>query len=500
MRGAANRSATESNSSIANGSDSGALPNVTANGSNGTVPNGTAPEAKGSNRTAPEGNASGGNRTVAPPPKPKCGPYFQLPPKPTLKLELNGRSLPDVCFNSSEGPHHVFVIGDWGGLSGGPGQAPVPADHRSKKFPSRARKFVVGVDDSAQQRVARQMMLRALVHEPDYVLNLGDSFYWGGIRAKCGMPDLMYDNTGQWGPIYEDMYRGPGIDHKPWLGVLGNHDYGGFTFTMGWDQILTYTWGGSTSTGRWLLPAQYWKVKVHYPGFSIEYYMVDTNVFDAKAPDLEMGHNICGREHNPGDASCGGSQGPKSVCACPWWFLDLWITQLNWMQDNLAKSDSDWQVVVTHFPPTWGQGEWEHLSKAHGIDLFVTGHTHRQAVVGADSPNNFLSPTAWIVSGGGGGITSEGPPDPDGNDDEYGFMELALEREKITIAAISHGGQTRSHTEVRQRQPDPSMPRLATNTYPTDTGACKSTGHKKWNAGGKQKAFLRWILGSTAMV
>merc|ERR1711920_665145 len=53
---------------------------------------------------------------------------------------------------------------------------------------------------------------------------------------------------------------------------------------------------------------------------------------------------------------------------------------------------------------------------------------------------DFLDPTAWIVSGGGGGVTSEHAPSLDGNDDEYGFMDLTLSKRNITVEAISHSG------------------------------------------------------------
>jgi len=67
---------------------------------------------------------------------------------------------------------------------------------------------------------------------------------------------------------------------------------------------------------------------------------------------------------------------------------------------------------------------------------------------------NFLSPTAWIVSGGGGGITSEAAPDPEGNDDQYGFYELTLSKEVIQIQGFSHGGLKRSETFLKQRRPE----------------------------------------------
>mmetsp|Transcript_104294 Transcript_104294/g.316644 ORF Transcript_104294/g.316644 Transcript_104294/m.316644 type:complete len:153 (+) Transcript_104294:3-461(+) len=90
------------------------------------------------------------------------------------------------------------------------------------------------------------------------------------------------------------------------------------------------------------------------------------------------------------------------------------------------------------------------VTRKHGIDLFVNGHVHRQQLH-HDGPENFLKPTAWIVSGGGGGITSEDVPDLEGMDDQYGFFELVLSKELIEIHGISHGGMLRSTAFVRPR-------------------------------------------------
>eukprot|EP00435_Cladocopium_sp_Y103_P068827 s107_g32.t1 len=59
----------------------------------------------------------------------------------------------------------------------------------------------------------------------DYILNVGDNFYWGGISATCGNFDK-FEGGPQWTYIYENMYHGP-LDNLQWLSVLGNHDWGG---------------------------------------------------------------------------------------------------------------------------------------------------------------------------------------------------------------------------------------------------------------------------------
>jgi len=89
----------------------------------------------------------------------------------------------------------------------------------------------------------------------------------------------------------------------------------------------------------------------------------------------------------------------------------------------------------------------------YGIDIVIAGHVHLQEVnyktggktslgrvTGVD-----MGDVAWVVSGGGGGITSEGitaaAPSVDGHDDGYGFLDMEISLESIKITAISHGGK-----------------------------------------------------------
>jgi len=383
-----------------------------------------------------------------------CQPRFFPPSYPGANITVhNGMSLQDVCFEGP-GPFRVFVIGDWGGRGSPP-----------KPVTVKKRPWVPVIDDTAQERVAAQMARRAVTANPDYLLNVGDNFYWSGAEVFCDKPQ---EWTSQWNGIFETVYAGPGLDGKQWLGVLGNHDYGGYRFDSGWPQTIAYTWA---PPGRWMTPAQYWTVTVRYPGFSVDYYFVDSNVFDAGDPKADPEHNMCSLEHNH-LGNCAVQGGPGSVWSCPVYFANLWTAQQHWLDRKLADSSADWQVVVTHFPPKWGRNDWEPLADKHGIDLFVSGHEHLQFVWGPEDPRNFLAPSAWIVSGGGGGIQSEvGVDAVSGNDDGYGFMELTLARDWLEIVAVSHGGHVRSTTRLRPRLPATSTTTMTTVTSTTSTSS-----------------------------
>merc|ERR1719188_2295549 len=134
------------------------------------------------------------------------------------------------------------------------------------------------------------------------------------------------------------------------------------------------------------------------------------------------------------------------------------------MDNAMSQSQADWQMVVTHFPPEgqWGEHEWQRLASDHGIDIIMSGHRHRQEL----KTESHLAPTAYIVSGGGGGITSENVPDADGNDDEYGFVDITLSKQEVMLEMVSHGGQIRDRKCVTQRMPagqPPAQPPVSTS-------------------------------------
>jgi hypothetical protein len=396
-----------------------------------------------------------------------CLPRFYAPEKPQYWGAHNGKPLQDTCF-AGEGPFHAFIIGDWGGMYGPSGLE--AAKHLSHRF-ERGQGFVPGIDTHPQMLVRDQMKWRAPWSKPDYILNVGDNFYWAGIEDWCGAGDIsiQYSNGGtgvprvnQFQDIFQNVYNGEGIDGKQWLGVLGNHDYGGWLFNHAWDQMIGYTWSPQ-SQGRWMTPALYYRSHVRYPDFTVDYYFLDTNVWDALDPHNGSPHNLCGLQHSGGGSHCPG--GLDNPWVCPAWFKDLWQKQKDWLGEVVPLSTADWRIVVTHFPPYFGMWDWKWMVKEYQFDLIVTGHRHSQftRTVGEKSQliwpdwganaaaagwTDFLDPVSWVVSGGGGGVTSEHAPDWGGNDDQYGFMDLTLSKDNLTVEAISHSGKVRRKVVV----------------------------------------------------
>jgi len=102
---------------------------------------------------------------------------------------------------------------------------------------------------------------------------------------------------------------------------------------------------------------------------------------------------------------------------------------------GLKTSTADWKIVVTHFPghQVATDVRLHGLHKQYGIDLLFTGHEHQQR-------SGVTNEMAWIVSGGGGGVTTDSGASCDGNDDAYGFIDFTINRDELVANFHSHGG------------------------------------------------------------
>ncbi|CAE7752099.1 Acp5, partial [Symbiodinium pilosum] len=358
-------------------------------------------------------------------------------------LDLNGHSWPAACFNDSR-DQHFFIIGDWGGILSG-----------SEPLTFKNRPTIIDpIDIHAQSFVANKMADIAKDSLPKFIVNVGDNFYPGGISSPgtCNAETHGTDAAGSiiFSNIFEKIYKGPGLDGVEWWGVLGNHDYGGYHYNVHWDQNIFYTWGQQGQPkSRWLTPALYWSRQVFFRNFSVDFFFVDTNRADTDGnPDADPEHNICSRSHNqpPQPLGCNGTS-ITNPDTCWKWFLDLWDEQKKWLADKLEASRAEWQILVTHYPPTFEpcrSEAWDSMLAKYGVDLYISGHTHLQQVHQSDD----FGGTTYVISGGGGGITADQLPTKTGEDDAYGFMDVVINHQTITITRYSHGGVDR-RTVVR---------------------------------------------------
>jgi hypothetical protein len=331
--------------------------------------------------------------------------------------------------------------------------------------------------------VAEAMKERQKTAKARYVINVGDSFYWGGLEdTSCGGdPKKVWDlnkpsNQGggnQIKEVFEEMYDIPHpLDPSlqiPWLGILGNHDYGGMHLDSGWDHMIWYTYKDE-GKGRWRMPGQYWRQTVEYRTFKVDWFFLDGNYIDAVQVGTRRGHNVCygnanqacysadaGYEniffetHNKNKAH---GNGKLTLHDCPRYFQALWSEQIVWLGEKLKSSTAHWTALVAHYPNNWDEPRITELIDQYHVDMVMAGHTHYQVFTQAHGDENNDAPKIKgcevqkgcspdkpchccplrFISGGGGGIASE--HNPTENNNAYGFFEVTLTKDEIVSAAI----------------------------------------------------------------
>lgn len=115
-----------------------------------------------------------------------------------------------------------------------------------------------------------------------------------------------------------------------------------------------------------------------------------------------------------------------------------WTEGLKMAESVLSNSTAEWHIIVTHYPEIFAVPEINQLHQQYGIDMIFVGHNHMQSLTQQD--NGIVT----VVSGGGGGITTDyGVVDTaHGNDDALGFVDFEINRMELKVSMHSWGGCT----------------------------------------------------------
>lgn len=231
-----------------------------------------------------------------------------------------------------------LALGDWGGV-------PYPP-------------YITAV----QKATAREMSKVAEQMGADFVLALGDNFYFKGVDSV---------DSPRFKETFESVYTAKSLQ-VPWYVLAGNHDHAGNVKAQ-----IEY----SKKSDRWKFPSYYYELNFHIPntGKTLTIIMLDTIM-------------LCG---NSDDFSDQKPRGPlRAVDA---------NRQLVWLQERLLKNKADFLLVAGHYP-VWSVSEHGPteclLQRLHPLLVkynatsYLCGHDHNLQYIEE-------SGVGYVVSGAG---------------------------------------------------------------------------------------------------
>ncbi|XP_043940803.1 tartrate-resistant acid phosphatase type 5-like [Protopterus annectens] len=260
-----------------------------------------------------------------------------------LVTAVLGLQLVVICFSYSQKNDTLkdvrfLVIGDCGGLP----------------FPPYFTK--VGKTTAAEMAKVTQSL------GVDFILNLGDNFYYHGVKD---VNDFRFKES------FETVFADPAMMNIPWYVIAGNHDHlGNVSAQMAYSQ----------RSRRWRYPYYYYDLQFRIPSTnaSITILMIDTVL-------------LCGNTYNKKQPG-----GPENV--------DIVEKQISWITKKLKDCRSEFLIVAGHYP-VWSIGHHgptncliqilRPLLKKYKVTAYFSGHDHNLQLIKEDDG------IAYIVSGSG---------------------------------------------------------------------------------------------------
>ncbi|XP_029850269.2 tartrate-resistant acid phosphatase type 5-like [Ixodes scapularis] len=262
-------------------------------------------------------------------------------------LQTSSIRVPGPADNQSV---RFLVFGDWGGLP---------------FYPYTTR---------IQRNLAKTMAAVAAIKNVDFVLSLGDNFYFKGVRNA---DDRRFKRT------FEDVYHAASLQ-VPWLILAGNHDHDGNVSAQ-----IAYT----KKSKRWYFPNYYYKKNYKIPGSdgTLDILMLDTVL-------------LCGNTDPEDEESQPIPQKRNEA---------LYNRQFRWINKQLAESTARYILVAGHYPiySACSHGTTKCLERdlvpllqKYRVNAYLAGHDHDLQHIRPDTENwtveyfisgctNFINPS-----------------------------------------------------------------------------------------------------------
>uniref|UniRef100_A0A8C3UL83 Tartrate-resistant acid phosphatase type 5 n=1 Tax=Catharus ustulatus TaxID=91951 RepID=A0A8C3UL83_CATUS len=262
----------------------------------------------------------------------------------------------------------------------------------------------------------------------DFVLALGDNFYYEGVRDEW---DPRFQDT------FERVFVSPGLRGVPWYVMAGNHDHAGNVTAQ-----LRY----SRHSPRWHFPHPYYTLRLHIPGSnsSARLLVLDTVLLCGHSDDFGLGDI---------------PEGPRDAVAAG--------AHLAWLRAQLEAAAGDSFVLVAGHYPVWSVAKHgptpcllrllRPLLRRHRVTAYLCGHDHNLQYLEEGG-------VGYILSGAGNFMEDSRPHErsvPPGSLRFFfgspaspgGFAHLRLEPGAVTVTFLEATGRVLHRVTLPPRHP-----------------------------------------------
>jgi acid phosphatase len=261
-----------------------------------------------------------------------------------------------------------------------------------------------------QRDVAIRMGQSAEDLKAKFVISVGDNFYEDGVTSV---------DDPAWKKSFEDVYDAPSLQ-VPWYVALGNHDYHANSQAQ-----IDY----SAKSKRWKLPARWYRFEQRTPdGALVAFHVIDTSpMLAAYYADGAVKVKVAPEKQNV-------------------------PVQLAWLDQGLAASKADWNVVIGHHPVYSGKfpkgqtpagevggapdlvAQLDPILQRHHVPLYMNGHDH-------DLQHVLHGATHYVCTGAGSKMAPKcGMEGSDFCSLQSGFVACAVNRDRLRVAYRDHTG------------------------------------------------------------